>query len=104
MISHRNTLSWEALSLTHNKTQKNILNNLKGSVSSGDFLTIMGPSGAGKSSFLSIITARITKRNRDFSLEGSTMINGQGYGIEKFAKMAAYVRQDDLLLGTLTVQ
>ena len=63
----------------------------------------MGQSGAGKSSLLSIITARITKKNTDFILEGSAMIDGQSYEVEEFARKGAYVRQDDLLLGTLTV-
>lgn len=63
----------------------------------------MGQSGAGKSSFLSIITARITKKTKDFVLEGSAMINSECYEVDEFSKIAAYVRQDDILLGTLTV-
>lgn len=63
----------------------------------------MGQSGAGKSSFLSIITARITKRTRGFDLQGETYLNGKKYGFSDFGKCAAYVRQDDILMGTLTV-
>jgi hypothetical protein len=32
------------------------------------------------------------------------LMNGQKYDSMKFAKCAAYVRQDDILLGTLTVE
>ena len=64
----------------------------------------MGQSGAGKSSLLSILTGRITKRTNGFTLEGQVLMNGQKYDSMKFAKCAAYVRQDDILLGTLTVE
>lgn len=64
----------------------------------------MGQSGAGKSSFLSIITARITTRTSGFKVEGSVLMNGKTYGVSDFGKCAAYVRQDDLLMGTLTVE
>lgn len=64
----------------------------------------MGQSGAGKSSFLSILTARITTRTRGFTIEGQALMNGEKYDSTKFAKCAAYVRQDDILMGTLTVE
>ena len=71
-----NSLSWEGLSLTHNKTNKSILSSLDGKVNCGEFLTVMGQSGAGKSSFLSILTARITQRTRGFTVEGQVLMNG----------------------------
>lgn len=64
----------------------------------------MGQSGAGKSSFLSILTARISSRTRGFTLEGEVLMNGKKYGVSDFGRCAAYVRQDDLIMGTLTVE
>lgn len=64
----------------------------------------MGQSGAGKSSFLSILTGRITKKTSGFSVEGQILMNGQNYDANKFARCAAYVRQDDIIMGTLTVE
>lgn len=100
----RKIIEWKHLSLIHNKTNKHILSNLSGSVNCGQFLTIMGQSGAGKSSFLSILTARMTQRTSGFTLEGQVLMNGRKYDAMRFAKCAAYVRQDDILLGTLTVE
>ena len=31
-------------------------------------------------------------------------MNGQNYDANKFARCAAYVRQDDIIMGTLTVE
>ena len=98
------TLSWSGLTLTHQPTRKPILNNMEGCVQSGQLLCIMGPSGAGKSSLLSILTGRLTKQSRVFQLEGSILMNQQTYDAYDFGKFGAYVRQDDLLMATLTVQ
>lgn len=97
-------LQWEAVNLKHKQSGKVILRNMSGLVKSGDFLCVMGPSGAGKSSLLSILTGRICKSTRNFELEGSITMNKQEYDGYKFGKFAAYVRQDDILLGTLTVR
>lgn len=98
------SLRWERLSLIHNKSNKNILSSLEGEVSCGEFLTVMGQSGAGKSSFLSILTARITSKTSGFTIEGQVLMNGQRYDASKFARCAAYVRQDDIIMGTMTVE
>ena len=63
-------LKWRSIHLTHNPTKKPILKGLQGSVKSGEMYCIMGQSGAGKSSFVSILTGRITKKTRNFTLEG----------------------------------
>lgn len=103
-MSQNISLQWFDVSLEHRKTKKKILSGLNGKANSGDFLTVMGQSGAGKSSFLSIITARITPKTSDFKMEGECLLNGKSYGFKEFGKHAAYVRQDDLLMGTLTVE
>ncbi len=64
----------------------------------------MGQSGAGKSSLLSIMTARITSRTSGFTMEGKMLMNGEKFNFASFSKCAAYVRQDDILLSTLTVE
>ena len=96
-------LKWKSVNLTHNPTKKPILRDLNGSIKSGELFCIMGQSGAGKSSFVSILTGRITKKTKNFTLEGKVTMNGHPYNGFSFGKFAAYVRQDDILMGTLTV-
>lgn len=60
----------------------------------------MGPSGAGKSSFLDIL-ARKPKRG---TVTGSVLINNAIPARRQFKKLAGYVDQEDVLMGTLTVR
>ena len=99
-----NILKWNDINLTHNASEKTILKDLNRQVKSGELFTIMGQSGAGKSSFLSILTGRITHRTRDFSLQGNVTVNNVAYDAYTFGKFAAYVRQHDILMTTLTVE
>ena len=99
-----NILKWNELNLTHNPTKKTILKDLSGQVKSGELFTIMGQSGAGKSSLLSILTGRITHRTRDFSMQGTVTVNNVNYDAYSFGKFAAYVRQHDILMTTVTVE
>lgn len=64
----------------------------------------MGQSGAGKSSLLSILTGRITDKTKKFKLQGSITMNRNKYDAYSYGSFAGYVRQDDNLLSTLTVE
>jgi len=79
------------------KVNKSILHPMNGYVNPGEVLAIMGPSGAGKTSLLNILAQRVKR------FQGSVMVNGKNIG-SKFRRVAAFVQQDDILMGNLTVK
>ncbi|KAK3797704.1 hypothetical protein RRG08_054721 [Elysia crispata] len=79
---------------------KQILHGVNGFVQSGSLLAIMGASGAGKSTLLNVLTCRNTKH---YTVSGDIHVNG--FLVDKnINDMSAYVQQDDLFIGTLTVR
>lgn len=79
---------------------KEILHGVNGFVQSGSLLAIMGASGAGKSTLLNVLTHRNTKH---YKVRGEIHVNG--FLVNKnINDMSAYVQQDDLFIGTLTVR
>lgn len=89
----RLVLEWENISFSVKPTA--ILQDLSGSVESGEMLAIMGPSGAGKTSLLDILSKRTSATSGQVTVNGDT-------GADMSA-LAAYVEQSDALLGVLTV-
>ncbi|KAL5524718.1 hypothetical protein ACEPAF_9863 [Sanghuangporus sanghuang] len=87
-------LEWENIS--YSIKGKPILTNVSGSVASGEMLAVMGPSGAGKSTILDVLSKRTP------ATQGKVTVNGHDRISMK--ELAAYVEQDDALLGVLTVQ
>jgi len=79
------------------KQPKVILHPMSGHVSPGECLAIMGPSGAGKTSLLNILAQRVKASS------GEITVNGQNVG-KSFRALSAFVQQDDVLLGNLTVR
>ncbi|CAD5229599.1 unnamed protein product [Bursaphelenchus okinawaensis] len=77
-----------------------ILDNVFGRSRAGEVLALMGSSGAGKTSLLNILTQRNLSTVR---VEGDVRVNGVKVGKEQLRKMSAYVQQDDLFIGTMTV-
>lgn len=59
-MQDRNVFSWSKISYTLDVKgeKKVILDNLSGSLASGQVLAVLGPSGAGKSTFLDALGAR----------------------------------------------
>jgi ABC-type multidrug transport system ATPase subunit len=83
--------------LTFKKKDKSVLYPMSGYVAPGQVLAVMGPSGAGKTSFLNILAQRV----KDY--KGEILINDKP--IDKtFRSLSAYVQQDDVLMGNLTVR
>ena len=61
----------------------------------------MGASGAGKTTLLNVLTFRNIKRLRVSGVRG---VNGVPVGPDVLTSLSAYVQQDDLMIGTLTVK
>lgn len=76
-----------------------LLDNVMGSVKSGQVMAIMGPSGAGKSTLLDILARKQKKGN----VEGRVLINGREVDDATFKKVMGFVDQEDTLMPTLTV-
>ncbi|XP_042044686.1 ABC transporter G family member 15-like isoform X4 [Salvia splendens] len=78
---------------------KKLLNGLNGYAEPGRTMAIMGPSGSGKSTLLDSLAGRLS---RNVVMMGDILLNGKkrrhGYGV------VAYVTQEDVLMGTLTVR
>ncbi|XP_004516742.1 ABC transporter G family member 11 [Cicer arietinum] len=95
-------LTWKdvtvMVTLSNGETQ-NVLENLTGFAEPGTFTALMGPSGSGKSTLLDALSSRLAS---NCFLSGTILLNGRK---EKLSfGTAAYVTQDDNLIGTLTVR
>ncbi|XP_046580538.1 protein white-like [Haliotis rubra] len=80
--------------------QKQILRNVTGLVKPGTLLAIIGASGAGKSTLMNVLTGRNVVQ---YIIEGGIKVNGVDVG-KGIKNISAYVQQDELFLGTLTVR
>lgn len=76
-----------------------VLNQISGSVKTGEILAIMGGSGAGKTTLLDILAMK----NKTGHVSGSIKINGLNINRENYSKIVGFVDQEDYLLPTLTV-
>ncbi|RNF19896.1 putative ATP-binding cassette protein [Trypanosoma conorhini] len=79
---------------------KEILRGVSGFVRGGEMLAILGPSGAGKSTLLDILAQRPGRG----TVGGEVLVNGGAVGPDAFRRLSAYVQQEDLLRGYLTVR
>ncbi|CAK9183475.1 unnamed protein product [Ilex paraguariensis] len=96
-------LVWEDLTVVlpnfgHGPT-KRLLHGLSGYAVPGRIMAIMGPSGSGKSTLLDSLAGRLS---RNVVMTGNVLLNGKKRRLEY--GVAAYVTQEDVLLGTLTVR
>ncbi|XVF69601.1 hypothetical protein PTKIN_Ptkin11bG0094200 [Pterospermum kingtungense] len=99
-------LIWQDLTVVlpnfGNKPTKRLLQGLSGYAEPGRIMAIMGPSGSGKSTLLDSLAGRLA---RNVVMTGNILLNGKkkrlDYGGVKFQ---AYVTQEDVMLGTLTVR
>ncbi|KAL9647271.1 hypothetical protein ABK040_012622 [Willaertia magna] len=79
------------------KVDKQILYPMNGFVQPGSVLAIMGPSGAGKTSLLNILAQRVSPTAGEVRANGSKIS-------KSFRSLSAFVQQDDVLMGNLTVR
>ncbi|KAK2434834.1 ABC transporter G family member [Trifolium repens] len=96
-------LVWEDLSVVipnfGSGHTKRLLNGLNGYAEPNRIMAVMGPSGSGKSTLLDALAGRLSG---NVIMSGKVLLNGKkrrlDYGV------VAYVTQEDILLGTLTVR
>ncbi|GAA0172791.1 hypothetical protein Leryth_009618 [Lithospermum erythrorhizon] len=96
-------LAWEELTVvlpnSGDGPTKKLLHGISGYAEPGRIMAIMGPSGSGKSTLLDSLAGRLSS---NVVMTGNVLLNGQkarlSYGV------VAYVTQEDVLLGTLTVR
>ncbi|KAJ6370629.1 hypothetical protein OIU77_001191 [Salix suchowensis] len=95
-------LTWKDLTvmvtLSNGETQR-VLEGLNGYAEPGSLTALMGPSGSGKSTLLDALSSRLAA---NAFLSGTVLLNGRKTKLS--FGTAAYVTQDDNLLGTLTVR
>ncbi|XP_010537533.1 PREDICTED: ABC transporter G family member 11 [Tarenaya hassleriana] len=95
-------LTWQDLTvmvtLGNGETQ-NVLEGLTGYAEPGTLTALMGPSGSGKSTLLDALASRLAA---NAFLSGTVLLNGRKTKLS--FGTAAYVTQDDNLIGTLTVR
>nr|XP_010933304.1 ABC transporter G family member 11 [Elaeis guineensis] len=95
-------LTWKDLTVTvtlgNGETQQ-VLEGLTGYAEPGTITALMGPSGSGKSTLLDALSGRLAT---NAFLSGTILLNGRKKNMS--FGTAAYVTQDDTLIGTLTVR
>ncbi|EOY21583.1 White-brown complex protein 11 [Theobroma cacao] len=95
-------ITWKDLTvmvtLSNGETQK-VLEGLTGYAEPGTLTALMGPSGSGKSTLLDALSSRLAA---NAFLSGAILLNGRKTKLS--FGTAAYVTQDDNLIGTLTVR
>ncbi|XP_071156888.1 protein white-like [Mytilus edulis] len=79
---------------------KRILRNVNGILKPGTLMACMGASGAGKSTLMNILTFRNCGK---LVVQGDVRVNGIEIG-RSIRNVSAYVQQDDLFIGALTVR
>nr|XP_053632760.1 protein white-like [Cherax quadricarinatus] len=87
--------------VTTNTQQLHILKDVCGICRPGELLAIMGASGAGKTTLLNVLTHR---NNDKLRVSGNININGIPANYDDITSRSAYVQQDDIFVGTLTVR
>ena len=62
----------------------------------------MGPSGSGKTTLLNVLAHRATPPGAN--IDGDVLVNGKGVSLDTFQQISSYVEQEDVLIGSLTVE
>ncbi|CAH8255292.1 unnamed protein product [Arabidopsis lyrata] len=96
-------LAWEDLTVVipnfSGGPTRRLLDGLNGHAEPGRIMAIMGPSGSGKSTLLDSLAGRLA---RNVIMTGNLLLNGKKARLDY--GLVAYVTQEDILMGTLTVR
>jgi ABC-type lipopolysaccharide export system ATPase subunit len=98
--SHKKNAAHSSSVKTTNK--KHILKQVAGHAAPGEILALMGPSGSGKTSLLNVLSGRSTYQGGVISINGQA-ISSQS-AMKRFMSKTAYVKQNDIFFGHLTVR
>jgi ABC-type multidrug transport system ATPase subunit len=82
-------------------TEKVILNAVSACASPGEVLALMGPSGSGKTSLLNALSGRSSYDSGVITINGKPM---EGQAMKRLMAKIAYVKQNDIFFGHLTVR
>ena len=99
-ITVRQTQSSQTVQRDSNRPGE-IVSDASGQAAPGDLLAILGSSGAGKTSLLNALTFR---NLAGLQVTGSRYVNQELVTPNSITSISAYVQQDDLFMGTLTVR
>ncbi|XP_014285221.1 protein white [Halyomorpha halys] len=86
---------------TERSNRKHILKNVTGMALPGELMALMGSSGAGKTTLLNTLNFRSPP---SVEVTGRRALNGIPVNAKTLSSLSAYVQQDDLFIGTLTVR
>lgn len=92
------SIQWHNLKVT-TKAGRQLLHGISGIALPGEVVALMGASGAGKTTLLNSLLQR---NLRGLTVEGEILVNGHQIG-KNVTSVSAYVQQEDLFVGTLTV-
>ncbi|CAG9760791.1 unnamed protein product [Ceutorhynchus assimilis] len=81
--------------------KKHLLKNISGLAYPGELLAILGSSGAGKTTLLNALTFRSPK---SITVTGTRCVNGTPVNSKALTSQSAYVQQNELFIGSLTVK
>ncbi|EZF25552.1 hypothetical protein H112_02130 [Trichophyton rubrum D6] len=98
--------SWKAVTVNvkdrETKQPKAILRDATGYVNKGELMVLMGPSGSGKTTLLNVLAGRANSLHD--GVNGEVLVNGRTASKETFRHLSSYVEQEDVLIGSLTVE
>uniref|UniRef100_A0AC35UDM9 ABC transporter domain-containing protein n=1 Tax=Rhabditophanes sp. KR3021 TaxID=114890 RepID=A0AC35UDM9_9BILA len=92
------TLTWQNLNVYAGP--RHLLKSVGGIARPGECVALMGASGAGKTTLMNCIMRRNTK---GLEIDGTILVNGSNLG-RGITSVSAYVQQEDLFIGRLTVR
>ncbi|XGW28261.1 hypothetical protein V3C99_008229 [Haemonchus contortus] len=93
------SIQWKNVKV-ETKSGRQILQDVSGIAVPREMIALMGASGTGKTTLLNTLLQR---NLGGLSVEGTVLVNGQNIG-RGVTNVSAYVQQEDLFVGTLTVR
>ena len=69
----------------------------------GELFAVLGPSGAGKTTLIDVLAGAVREHGA-LEVTGSVHLRGHALGLRERREQAAYIHQEDVLLGTATVR